>query len=705
VAFGALQLAYRLVAAPAVRRLFVVLVLSLVWLAVFVLRPWFLVFSPVIRHARHRLGAVGYVLVIVLPALGIAAFAMDVPPGGSAEFAANGTEFLPLLVQATAALHIVGGVKRAYDIMAGNSPTPSLTSYYVNGLQCLSQVGTSDCISQDYAKGIGSGLDEQIEFNLYNVFSQFTSEEFALLAEELVATTLSYHPGATDSGRPCRELIYNVDELYTHCLSYDCPMIEKLLAALDAQRDEIPSCTQRGFRQILRIYCRGDGLALAHHDKGVTFRKIDVRLFDRTDVHILRYFGYTSAGKNDRPAFDARLTGTMSLIMRTVLSGSVDLPGKGGARLWHQFLDTRTGNANGLMPVGISLVTDYTEFDGKAIGLHHYEKCAVDGGKGDVRVPTELAELARKTKDNVPEDRRAWSRWTVAQCKAGAFYSVLGQLRTGFLSAVIGDTLRTAEYTITGQYQQIDNIHHHKTHNKHPSSSAFLTPLSFTGLANITPDNHTTAHIVLAGTVCDEDDNQTDVLYFNGTIFQCWGHVMGTVHSAVFWQSIYARIGANDTEAIAWYKNRNQAISDSLTSFWQGIYTRIGANDTEAIAWYTNRNQATSDGLTSFWQGIYARIGANDTEAIAWYANRNSGYGNTHGTHDQERHDRQKEALYQKYRCGRNGLNKSEWPVSCFVLCVILPDDAALFTEAVQVPGDGLLRARCASMGRRCKIG
>jgi hypothetical protein len=27
-------------------------------------------------------------------------------------------------------------------------------------------------------------------------------------------------------------------------------------------------------------------------------------------------------------------------------------------------------------------------------------------------------------------------------------------------------------------------------------------------------------------------------------------------------------------------------------SFWQDIYTRIAANDTEAIAWYKDRNQA-----------------------------------------------------------------------------------------------------------------
>jgi hypothetical protein len=102
--------------------------------------------------------------------------------------------------------------------------------------------------------------------------------------------------------------------------------------------------------------------------------------------------------------------------------------------------------------------------------------------------------------------------------------------------------------------------------------------------------------------------------------------------------------------------------------------------------------QILSDGLTSFWQGIYAGIEANDAEATAWYANRNSGcqerYGNTNGTHDQERYDRQKEELYKKYRCGVE-LKKLEWPVCCFVLCVILPDDTPLcFTEAVQVPGD-----------------
>jgi hypothetical protein len=150
--------------------------------------------------------------------------------------------------------------------------------------------------------------------------------------------------------------------------------------------------------------------------------------------------------------------------------------------------------------------------------------------------------------------------------------------------------------------------------------------------------------------------------------------------------------------------------------------TCIEAGDTEATAWYKNRNQAISGGLTSFWQDIYARIAAGDTEVTAWYANRNqamrgprpnypknrnpgAGYGSTSGAHNQEIYDRKKEGLYKKYRCGVE-LKKLEWPVSCFVLCVIFYLMTPLcFTEAVQVPGDGLLRAGCASMGRRCKIG
>jgi hypothetical protein len=94
-------------------------------------------------------------------------------------------------------------------------------------------------------------------------------------------------------------------------------------------------------------------------------------------------------------------------------------------------------------------------------------------------------------------------------------------------------------------------------------------------------------------------------------------------------------------------------------------------------------------------------IVANDAGALAWYANQSqrrpncpknrnpgAGCGCTSGAHDQEIYDRKKEELYRKYRCGVE-LKKSEWPVSCFVLCVIYYLTTPLcFTEAVQVPGD-----------------
>jgi hypothetical protein len=209
--------------------------------------------------------------------------------------------------------------------------------------------GGSECfrVRGDASKNLGPGvipssIEQQAELQSVNIFSQLTKKERRLLLKELVASRLAFHAAtkAQYEAGSWRELIYNVQELSVYAALHGvevCPVLCKFCAAVIAQRS-VKGCKERHFRQIIRIYCTGNGLC--HNDKSVIFRKIDVRMFSDEEIHCLGFWKFNRSTKGEQ-LWDVCVKGTGSFIMQTELSGSKNLESDQECHAKHQYQDKR----------------------------------------------------------------------------------------------------------------------------------------------------------------------------------------------------------------------------------------------------------------------------------------------------------------------------------------------------------------------------